>query len=121
MAMPRKGSRSLVVDGFRYRWRVTFDPWFWWDRSASGYPAPVRIVIESVDAPGPCLIATFEGGLSHALEALRRPFTPGLVRTLILAGLAKGWQPTGPGSQPSRLERDEVVAAVAAQTTEPFV
>jgi hypothetical protein len=112
--MPRKGTRSIVVDGVHYRWRVRYDPWYWTERSAFWHDAPVRLSVAAAGNVGPCLVAEFVAGRSSPVEALRSPFTPGLVRTLILAGLAKGWEPCRSSSRPVRLGHVEVAAAAAA-------
>jgi hypothetical protein len=112
MGMAKKGSRVLIVDGVRYRWRASSDPWFWQERWAAACDAPVRVVVQA-DGGGPYLVATFAACREHAIKALREPFNSGFARKLILAALAKGWAPHQRGSQMMTLDHAEVIQAVA--------
>ena len=118
MAMAEKGTRWIVVDGVRYGWRAAYDPWYWQEKCAWGHDAPVRVVVQAAGG-GPCLVAEFVSGPGHRLAALREPFRPVFTRKLIVAGLAKGWEPGGTGSKPVLLDQAEVVAAVAEPNAAP--
>ncbi len=114
MGMPKKRSRILVVGGVRYRWRVSYD-WYPWSK---GYAAPARVVIESADRAGQRLVASFVGCRRDPTDSLREPFTPGFARRLVLAGLAKGWQPGRRGLPPVMLAHADVLAAATGAPTD---
>ena len=99
MAMPKKGSRSLTVDGVDYRWRVS--------RRTTDPPTPAVVVIERTDAGG-CVAAVelpylkFDPWLyfrdpgpmpSPMLETV----SPADVEWYIRLALDAGWQSTAPG------------------------
>ncbi|NPC85336.1 hypothetical protein HPC49_44970 [Pyxidicoccus fallax] len=77
MALARKGTRALTVDGTRYRWVVAPD-----DEPGLG------IVVEAADSPGLRMVAWVEHG---------NTISPWLVREAILRALAQGWQPQARG------------------------
>jgi hypothetical protein len=90
MTMPRRGTRTIVVDDVRYRWKPSPN---------DGY---MSIVVESCDAPGQCLIAMLryhdvqladESRQKIKLAAPHRRLTPQIARGCILLGLARGWDP----------------------------
>lgn len=103
MAIPTKGTRRIVVDGVTYRWRIAYDRGHW----DKGYLSDVRIAIQAADQPGQLLLVDFMGG-RRANDALSSPFTPRFAHILILAGLAKGWQPLERVRQPVRMDEAEV-------------
>lgn len=93
--MPRKGGRAIVVDGRTYRWSVHVDRDHW---------GP-RVAIEQEGTGGQVLTSGFfftHNGASHrpALDII----TPGVVRRLILAGLAQGWKPEQRGLPPMHVD-----------------
>lgn len=93
--MPRKGKRSIVVDGRTYRWSVHVDRDYW---------GP-RVAIEQEGIGGQVLASGFfftHCGASYkpALDII----TPGVVRRLILAGLAQGWKPEQRGLPPMYID-----------------
>jgi ribosomal protein S18 acetylase RimI-like enzyme len=77
MALARKGTRKIIVDGIAYRWVVLPD-----DKPG------LRIVVECADSSGKKVITGVED---------RTVISPGLVRTIILHALFKGWQFQKPG------------------------
>lgn len=77
MALARKGTRSLVVDGQRYRWTVSPDD-----------EPGVAIVAEDHAAGGQRMVAWVEHGT---------PITPALVARAIRAARDRGWVPGGRG------------------------
>ena len=101
MALPKKGSRRIRVDGGDYRWTVSPD---------SGYMVLVveratasrrRLLVytDYRDLLTPCA----DGAGFHADQ--QRRITPGYVRRCILTGRAAGWDPAKPG--PDVRLRDE--------------
>jgi len=73
MALARKGSREIVVDGDRYRWVVSAD-----DEPGLG------IVVEDADGRGQRMVTWVEHGTL---------ITPGLVAQVIRWALGRGWTP----------------------------
>jgi hypothetical protein len=117
MGMPKKGSRLFVFEGTSLRWRVQYDGGHW----AKGLGTPIRIVIEAAERAGQRLVADFTGWHRYPADhPLGEPFTPGFVRRLVVAGLAKGWRPDQQGLPPIELAHADVVAA-SPQGTEPGV
>ena len=79
MAIPKKGSRLITVDGKRYRWIVIPDD-----------EHNLRAVIELADAPKQRIVTHISPG---------DIVTPAEVERIIRAALAQGWSPTQPGKQ----------------------
>lgn len=77
MAIAKKGTRQIIVDGVAYRWIVSPD-----DEPGLG------IVVELAESPGEKIITWVEHG---------NIISPWLVRKAILHALSKGWQPQKPG------------------------
>ncbi|MEU2928870.1 hypothetical protein ABZ636_28040 [Streptomyces sp. NPDC007251] len=95
MALGRKGSRRIVVDGTSYRWRLRPRPTYgqglcWW---------PCTYAVEHAEHPGTTLVVTTNQ--PHASNWLERPSNPVLpsdVAAAITAALQHGWVPTRAGS-----------------------
>lgn len=106
MAMAKKGTRRITVDGAIYRW------------IASPNDGHITLVAESADEPGQRLeaflryddIATPDG----LIVGQRRTVGPAVVRVIILAALARGWQPRTRGRQPFRVEGADELVPVGA-------
>lgn len=97
--MPRRGLRSIVVDGRTYRWSAHVDRDYW---------GP-RVVIQQEGTGGQVLASRFfftHLGASHkpALDII----TPGVVRRLILAGLRQGWKPEERGLPPMDIDGEVI-------------
>jgi hypothetical protein len=108
MGMPKKGSRLFVYNGTTLRWRVQYDRGHW----AKGLGTPIRIVVEAAERAGQRLVIDFTGWHRYPADhPLGDPFTPGFVRRLVTAGLAKGWRPELRGLPPIALGQAEVVAS----------
>src|SRR5262245_58123790 len=89
MALPKWGSRRVTVEGLAYSWVVWPDNGF------------LVLVVQWADGPGQRLEAVFkyhdicepaEAG-ARRVVGQRRSIRPGVVRAIILAALARGWQP----------------------------
>lgn len=78
MALAKKGSRLIEVDGETYRWKVSAD-----DEPGFG------IVVELADGPAQQLILFVEHG---------NVVSPKIVRYAISEGLRQGWAPAKSGS-----------------------
>lgn len=108
MALPRKGSRCISVEGVTYRWMVSPNDGF------------MVLIVELADHPGQQLGACFgyqdvlkpkKAGVSAIVGQLRS-ITPGVVRSLILTALSRGWQPSRRGLPPFPLRDAEQLAPV---------
>ncbi|NEU71076.1 hypothetical protein PI95_000415 [Hassallia byssoidea VB512170] len=95
MAIPKKGSRLIVVDGDRYRWRVrrkiTYSQCNGWTK--------LTVAIEHFDKSGATLIVKMPQG--HPKNWTWEPVVPVLpcdVEYSIRQAIAKGWKPSEPGS-----------------------
>ena len=77
MALARKGSRKIVVEGSEYRWTVSADD-----------EAGVGIVVEDHNKPACRLVKWVDHGLV---------ISPAVVRGVIVEALAIGWRPREPG------------------------
>ena len=90
MAMPKKRSRLITVDGHRLRWCISFS------RNCPFYRL-VTIVVEHADSPGSRLIVYPIGVDVNYVDYDRgEPFTPVVVARLIEAGFTAGWRPGDP-------------------------
>ncbi|MER8062816.1 MULTISPECIES: hypothetical protein [unclassified Streptomyces] len=95
MALSRKGSRRIVVDGTAYRWhlrrRPTYSQGLCW--------SPCTYAVEHAITPGTTLVVTTNH--PHARNWVGEPSIPVLpadVATAIASALRQGWSPTCPGS-----------------------
>lgn len=79
MAIARKGSRQLIIDGVRYRWVV-----------APKDEAGVGIIVELAALPACRLVSWVDHGVL---------INPGLVRRAIADALAAGWRPNERGPE----------------------
>lgn len=80
MALAKKGTREIVVEGHAYRWAT----------SAANIPDRLEIIVEHYDTPGQRLVPwlDYPGAV-----------TPSLIREVVLRGLAVGWCPREPGPE----------------------
>ncbi|MEU3601014.1 hypothetical protein ABZ714_20170 [Streptomyces sp. NPDC006798] len=94
VALVRKGSRHIVVDGVTYRWRLrgrpTYDQGMAW--------SPCTFAVEHADSPGTTLVVTTDQPHpSNWLGRDARPVLPSDVAEAIGLALRTGWIPTNPG------------------------
>jgi hypothetical protein len=90
MALPRKKTRRMTVEGIAYHWIAAPN---------DGY---ITLVVECADAPGQRLEACFKyhdillpvGEGAFRVVGQRRSVSPGAVRRIIQAALGRGWQPS---------------------------
>jgi len=100
MALAKRSSRTITVDGARYRWAVSPDSGYMW------------LVVERADRPGQRLRACFayhdfvqpDGLVTGQL----RPVSPGVVRAVVLHALANGWRPEQRGLKPFQVDGEAV-------------
>ncbi|WP_405624573.1 hypothetical protein [Streptomyces sp. NBC_01396] len=95
MALVRKGSRRIVVDGTAYRWRVRGRPTYFQGLAWS----PCTFAVEHADTPGMTLVVTTnQPHTSNWFECEATPVLPSGVAPAIRLALREGWNPTAPGS-----------------------
>ncbi|QDN93505.1 hypothetical protein FNV62_54685 [Streptomyces sp. RLB3-17] len=107
MAIGRKGSRRIVVDGTPYRWRLRRRPTY--DQALCDRPC--TYAVQHADTPGTTLVVTTNQ--PHASNWFGAPSVavlPRDVATAIASALRQGWSPTQPGS-PFNLDQSEGFAA----------
>ncbi|MFI9201233.1 hypothetical protein [Streptomyces sp. NPDC053048] len=95
MALPKKGSRRIVVDGVPYRWRVrgrpTYDQGMGW--------SPLTYAVEKAESPGTMLVVrTSQTHPSNWLDRQTTSVLPSHVATAIQNARTQGWIPEAPGS-----------------------
>ena len=95
MALVRKGSRLITVDGIVYRWRVRKRPTY-----AQGIgDSPLSFAVEQADQRGTVLIASMPTAHpSNWVGAPALPVVPSLVAAVIRRAREQGWHPEHPGS-----------------------
>ncbi|WP_225101428.1 hypothetical protein [Streptomyces sp. CoH27] len=95
MALGRKGSRRIVVDGTSYRWRLRRRPTYGQGLCWS----PCTYAVEHAEHPGTTLVVTTnQPHTSNWLERPSNPVLPSNVAEAITAALQQGWVPTRAGS-----------------------
>ncbi|MFB9593651.1 hypothetical protein [Streptomyces racemochromogenes] len=95
MALVKKGSRLITVDGTTYRWRLrgrpTYDQGLVW--------SPLTYAVAHAGTPGTTLVVTTNHPHpSNWLGTQGRPILPGRVADSIRTALRDGWTPESPGS-----------------------
>ncbi|MEU8317051.1 hypothetical protein AB0C33_01670 [Nonomuraea sp. NPDC048881] len=94
MAMPRKGSRLITVDGTAFRWRVSHRPAFGDGSSA----APLTFVVERDEDPGRVLLVSLPCARPDNWRGARTiAIRPPLVAACVRRALEQGWTPARPG------------------------
>ncbi len=94
MAILKKGSRLLTVDGVQYRWRVRNRPTY-----AQALDMTLILAVEQADSPGAKLVV----GLPQAhpgnwMGSTAIGVLPSDVTGYIRSALASGWHPDAPGA-----------------------
>ena len=88
MAIPRRKSRLISVDGLEYRWLITFS------RNAQ-LSRIVTIAVELCSSPGTKLVVYPVGIDVNFVDYDRgESFTPKVVEGFIRSAIANGWTPT---------------------------
>lgn len=103
MTLPRKGARSVTVDGQRYRW------------IASGNDGTIDVTIQVADGSGPMIHAYFtyagvwkpRDSNSYSLDRQGRAVTPEVVRSTIRWALEHDWDPHAAGRPPLQIGVDQ--------------
>jgi len=90
MALVKKGSRKITVDGTAYRWRIT--------RTYKSADDILEVFIERIENGNTvlCVRTGFlrpDGAFSNIGESTQGIVTPKNVESYIKQALAKGWKP----------------------------
>ncbi len=101
MALPRKGSRLIAVDGVVYRWTVRRKPT---KAQAAGWRL-LTFAVEVAESPGGTLSVVTKSvrldswyGLGRGPGMRAKPVTPRLVVWSVRQAIAAGWEPKRAGS-----------------------
>ncbi|MFG2573257.1 hypothetical protein [Streptomyces sp. NPDC048481] len=95
MALVRKGSRRIDVDGTLYRWRLRGRPTY----SQGLAWSPCTFAVEHADTPGATLVVTTDQPHpSNWIGREAEPVLPSGVAAAVRLALREGWTPTVPGS-----------------------
>ncbi|MGW4393463.1 hypothetical protein [Streptomyces sp. NPDC004685] len=95
MALVRKGSRLINVDGTAYRWRLRGRPTY----NQGLVRSPLTYAVEHAAAPGTTLVVTTnQPHPSNWFGTQGSPILPGQVADNIRTALTDGWTPESPGS-----------------------
>ncbi|AZQ32255.1 hypothetical protein EJ357_01195 [Streptomyces cyaneochromogenes] len=107
MALVKKGSRRISVDGTTYRWRLRRRPTY--DQGLVS--SPLTYAVEHAETPGTTLvITTNQPHPSNWLGTQANPVRPSDVADSIRTARASGWAPESPGS-PFHLDQSEGFAS----------
>ncbi|MEV0591815.1 hypothetical protein [Nonomuraea cavernae] len=95
MAIPKKGSRLITVDGTKFRWRVRRKPTYCQGNSWG----PMTFAVELADASGRVLLVSLPCSRPDAWWGERTmAIRPALVTATIRIALDRGWDPRQAGS-----------------------
>jgi hypothetical protein len=119
MALPRKNSRVIAVDGRRYRWLATYADITWCEA-----PCPLRLAVQQEGGRGQMLLANFARqkeieGRTWVFPRYGSEVTPAVVADIIRAGLAAGWEPEAARRPPLALEADQFLRLPADPSQPP--
>lgn len=96
MALPKKGTRTITVEGVRYRWLIRKQPTY----CEGAFATHFSVAVERAEPPGACALL-LGAGFPRPDNWLGEPsisVTPRLVAASIRAALAAGWRPERKGS-----------------------
>lgn len=100
VALVKKGSRRIVVDGVTYRWRIRHKPTYC---QANGWN-PLTFTVEDATVPGTALVVrTDRPHPGNWFGLPTKPVLPAEVVQAIRTALARGWTPYVSGA-PFHLE-----------------
>ncbi|MFG3684170.1 hypothetical protein ACGF5H_29140 [Micromonospora chalcea] len=96
MALNKRGSRSIVVGGDRYRWLVRRKPTY----SQGLVWSPLSFAVEWADLAdcATLVVRLASPRPDNWMSAAASPVLPSLVASAIVQALERGWQPERPGS-----------------------
>lgn len=93
MTLPSKGSRCVRVGDVEYRWRIRKKPTY----AQGAYADPMVLAVQScAEGAGSVLVVDLVVSRpDNWLRPHRASVTPKLVRQVVIAARAEGWNPTG--------------------------
>ena len=95
MALPKKGSRNIVIEGVGYRWRVRKKPSYSQGIEEKG----LLLAVEDATHAGSTLVVELpQTHPSSWITVEAVPVTPSDVERLVRLALRLGWRPTQPGT-----------------------
>ncbi|QNE18633.1 hypothetical protein F1D05_12835 [Kribbella qitaiheensis] len=95
MALVKKGSRAIVVDGVMYRWRLRGRPTY----SQGLCWSPCTFAVEHAEDPGSTLaVTTNQPHPSNWIGQAPKAVLPSDVARAIRLALERGWTPMNSGS-----------------------
>ena len=94
MAIPKKGSRIIVVNEMKFRWIIRHKPTY--EQAAFG--RNMSAAVELYEAPASTLLITFPWARQDNLLGQRsESITPRDISFCIVQAITKGWDPTQQG------------------------
>ncbi len=95
MAIPKTGSRKIIVDDIKYRWTVRKRPTY----TQSVMEANMQAAVELYEEPGSVLSINFPWVRYDSFIGIpQEPVTPKLIEQSVRTALQKGWLPEKKGS-----------------------
>jgi hypothetical protein len=96
MAISKRGSRRIIVDGIAYRWKVPLPD----ETQEAGWPG-VAAAVSRIEPKGSQLWLMFPErySMSGPLATQGKPVVPSEIASGIRAAIASGWQADQPGKQ----------------------
>ncbi|WP_036480242.1 hypothetical protein [Myxosarcina sp. GI1] len=94
MAIPKKGTRKIIVDGIPYRWYVRRKP----THTQGDYATCITAGVERVETKGSVLSITFLWNCYNYYSGAEFSITPKDIEHCIRDAIALGWQPEVNGS-----------------------
>ncbi|MER5650676.1 hypothetical protein [Streptosporangium sp. NPDC002524] len=95
VAIPKKGSRLISVDGTVYRWRIRHNPTY----SQANSWGPLTYAVEPAEGHGRVLVVELPRSRPDAwLGERTMTVRPALVAATIRGALDRGWDPSQAGS-----------------------
>lgn len=105
MALPKKGSRRITVEGRAFRWSIRPKPTY----AQGAFASPMAFAVEAAERPGRALhVKLALPRPDNWLEQTTSPVTPSDVEKFIRRALAAGWNPQEPGPPFEIAERTAV-------------
>lgn len=96
MTLPKKGRRAVEVRGRRYHWLIRKQPTY--DQGLEWKPMVMAVELDDVDAKGTLRVDLGVSRPDNWIAPHQTSVTPAVVREVIEAALAAGWEPEASGT-----------------------